>query len=81
MTGQQSRDVGGIMLSVGVHEDDHVAGGSAGAALDRGAVALGVGVTNHLSAVLSCCVTCLVGRAVVNHNNLAVHSYFRKDCD
>ena len=41
---QQPLDVFGFVLAVGVHEDKDLAGGRAGAALDRRAIAHAVGV-------------------------------------
>ena len=69
---QQRAELGGIVLPVAIHERDDVAGGRARAGLDRGAVAETLGMPDDRGARRFRNARGIVGRAVVNDDDLGI---------
>lgn len=70
--GQQLGDVRRLVLAVGIHENEHFAGGGAGAAFYGCAVAHGIGRGDHPRAVFFGHLCGLVGGAIVDHDNFGI---------
>ena len=66
---QQPGDVGGVVLTVGVEENQHIASGVTSAGFDRRAIAHGVGVRQSLDAVLGAQRSGVIDGAIVDDQN------------
>ena len=61
-----------VVLTIGIHEDDDLAGGCPRAAFDRGTVAHGVGAVQHGGAMPFGNQSTAVAGTVVDHDDLGI---------
>src|SRR5690606_40760340 len=69
---QQAWNVGGVVLAVCIHENDHVTRRCPGATFDGCAVTLAVGVVNNNSSRCFGHFCSIVGGAIVDHDYFSI---------